>query len=106
MNVKKVSKLFWILIIVVLIKGVYYAFFIPPWEAPDEPGHVAYVQYLYSSKSLPDNMTRRPINDLSMSHSLMQQSKLLAKIQKGGGTLQRRELYNRNEYRIGVYRGN
>ncbi len=41
-----------------------------------------------------------------MSHSLMQQSKLLAKIQKGGGTLQRRELYNRNEYRIGVYRGN
>src|SRR2546422_264083 len=104
MNVKKDIVLFWILLVVFLIKGVYYSLFIPPWEAPDEPGHVAYVHYLYQSRTFPDN-TKKPINDLSMQNSLMYQRTLLVKMQKGVAP-QRKELFNRNQYRVAVFKGN
>ena len=32
-----------------LVQGLFWAVLVPPWQAPDEPSHFAYVQHLYES---------------------------------------------------------
>src|SRR5260370_39576598 len=86
------------------IKGVYFVLFIPPWEAPDEMGHAAYVSYLYINRSIPDNVTKKPIIDRSMGTSWGQQQQLLKQMQKGNIT-NKKELYDRNGYVMMINKG-
>jgi glycosyltransferase involved in cell wall biosynthesis len=41
------------ILFIFLFKNLFIIFSIPPWEAPDEPGHVSYVIYMYNNKSFP-----------------------------------------------------
>lgn len=45
------------IVIVYILKQIALAYLIPPWEAPDEPGHVGYISYLYNESKLPSSYT-------------------------------------------------
>lgn len=46
-------KVLYVILIIFLLKQTFLVFLIPPWEAPDETAHVAYIMYLYNQKSFP-----------------------------------------------------
>jgi len=45
------------ILVLYILKQIALAYFIPSWEAPDEPGHVGYISYLYNEKKLPSSFT-------------------------------------------------
>lgn len=69
----KTKNLLVLLLIFFFIKGLILIFLIPPWQAPDEPGHVAYVMYLYNEKKLPS--ISRPFISKSIINSVKLKSK-------------------------------
>ncbi|MFX1554325.1 MAG: DUF2142 domain-containing protein [Promethearchaeota archaeon] len=51
-----------LLLLLTVARGVIYAVVIPPWQAPDEPSHFAYVQFLRQNHCLP-SFQRIPASD-------------------------------------------
>ncbi len=47
------SKQLVVVLLLTLVKGLMWVVIIPPWQAPDEPSHFAYVQYLAEENQLP-----------------------------------------------------
>ena len=91
-KIKKNVLIFWVITILFLIKGIYYCFYIPPWEAPDEPGHVNYVLFLYHNKSIPGTKIMPTFNGV---HYVYQKNHILPKLQKGGDAV-----FNRNSFKL------
>src|SRR3989344_9070351 len=84
------------IILIFLIKGLFFIFLIPPWEAPDEPGHVAYVEYLYKYKRLPS--AEKPFISLSINTSFQENRKILKNIQtKEIKMSEKKELWDRSD---------
>ncbi len=79
-----------------VIKGIFYIVFIPPWEAPDEPGHFSYVRYLYIQKSIPEKSTY--IYDYAINESFFDQRKNLDNFSNTRSGIEKKELFNRNTY--------
>lgn len=102
-NISLEDIFFWAILLIFLLKGLFYIFLIPPWEAPDENAHVAYVHYLYHNHVLPDYKTKKEVIDVTLSKSRVSQRILLIKIQDR--ITRRQELYNRNQYTTAVYVG-
>lgn len=67
-----------IIILFFLIKGLFLIFLIPPWEAPDEPAHVAYVMYLWNKMRIPTSIS--PFLPESISESISGNRILMGKI--------------------------
>ncbi len=43
----------WILIGLFIVRAFIYAYYIPPWQGPDEPQHYDYIHFLQTEKTLP-----------------------------------------------------
>ncbi|OGG03751.1 hypothetical protein A2Z33_04660 [Candidatus Gottesmanbacteria bacterium RBG_16_52_11] len=80
-----------IICILVFLKGIVLIFTVPPWEAPDEPGHVSYVRYLTQTRRLPSS--RIPVQPLSVADSFLTNRHLL---QNPAATVPQ-ELFDRSE---------
>src|SRR6266581_1324662 len=72
-----------ILFLLFLIKGFYYSLFIPPWEAPDEPGHVDYVLNLYQNKEFPGVETNHRRSHSEDTSFVYQRKYVLPAVQRG-----------------------
>src|SRR3990167_1629974 len=81
-----------------LLKGLYLIFTIPPWEAPDEPGHVSYVIYLYKYKSFPSST--KPYIPTSISQSLRIERTLLTSIKNNKNLHVTLQLFNRHDNKL------
>lgn len=79
------------------IKGIFYVFYIPPWEAPDEPGHVSYVFYLFHNHKIPDTTMQPGILHAIDSSWTHQRGNLSANLQKQN--IKANDLINRNGYK-------
>jgi 4-amino-4-deoxy-L-arabinose transferase-like glycosyltransferase len=44
----------WLIVLAHVLLAVLYGVIVPPWEAHDETGHFAYVNYIVANRSLPD----------------------------------------------------
>lgn len=98
MNKNSLTGLF-LIILFFLLKGLYLIFIIPPWEAPDEPGHVAYVLYLYKYKHVPSSL--KPYILTSISDSVRKNRKNLEAVRSSRlKTLTTVELFDRNETKL------
>lgn len=53
----KKSHIITLIITLYIVKQCILTSLIPSWEAPDEPGHVGYISYLYNEKKLPSSFT-------------------------------------------------
>lgn len=53
----KVRTLLIGILVFYILKQIALVYLIPSWEAPDEPGHVGYISYLYNEKKLPSSYT-------------------------------------------------
>ncbi|MDO8498056.1 MAG: DUF2142 domain-containing protein [bacterium] len=98
---KKISSDTFLLLILLIfiIKGIFFIFLVPPWEAPDEPGHVAYVEYLYKFKNLPSAL--KPLISLSINRSFEENKKILKNIRtKKLNTIEKKDLWNRSDRRL------
>lgn len=51
----KIDRLLLIVIVLYVIKQLALITLIPSWQAPDEPGHVGYISYLYNEKKIPSS---------------------------------------------------
>lgn len=45
------------ILILYILKQLALVYLIPSWEAPDEPGHVGYISYLFNEKKIPSSYT-------------------------------------------------
>lgn len=95
----KFSLGFFLVVLIFLIKGIYLIFIIPPWEAPDETSHVAYVFYLFNYKKIPSS--QKPFVVESIISSLLQERKIVSLIKKNRFQISNRiELFDRNEKKL------
>jgi len=86
-------KFFYLLLALFLIKGIFLIFLIPPWESPEEPGHVSYVQYLVTNCAFP---LSSPFMLTSINKSLINERRIMQRIQlKEGGQIEKQTLYDR-----------
>ena len=46
------GKVFFLLFVLALVRGLIYSAVVPPWQAPDEPRHFEYVKLLYEKGRL------------------------------------------------------
>lgn len=99
----KTAFLLWLLVVIFFLKGLFYCFYIPPWEAPDEPGHVEYAHFLFQNRSFPD-MTPKVLIGRSVGESWTKQNILLKTIQKNI-TPHDKELFQRNNLYVGFFGG-
>ncbi|HEV2339399.1 MAG TPA: DUF2142 domain-containing protein [Patescibacteria group bacterium] len=100
MFLKKPAVLFWAILVFFLVKGIYFCFFIPPWEAPDETGHVKYVLYLFHYKNVPAFASQSSIKNGDGTITWRyQRNTVFPKIQKGVTNFHV-NLFNRNEYQL------
>ncbi len=88
--------LFFLVLFIFFVKGIFYIFLIPPWEAPDEPGHFSYIRYLYTYNSIPEKTT--DIYDTAINDSFFDQKKKLAQFASKGETEEKRELFDKSAY--------
>lgn len=96
---KSIPYILIFILLVFILKGIFFIFLIPPWEAPDEPGHVAYVEYLYKYKRLPSAL--KPLISLSINRSFEENGKILKNIRtKQLNTIEKRNLWDRSDRRL------
>lgn len=70
-----------LILLIFFIKGIFLAFLIPPWEAPDEPGHLSYPIYLLDQKKLPSAF--RPFIPMTIIESIKNNRKIINQLKKG-----------------------
>lgn len=97
-NYKKSTVIFLLVITFFILRGIYYCFFIPPWEAPDEPGHVKYVLNLYKNKELPSDRLRFDIGS-ELVRSWNYQKKYILPPTRSKKNNPVADLFNRNKYK-------
>ncbi len=79
-----------LIILFFLIRCVWLSFLIPPWEAPDETAHVAYVLYLYNRHELPSKY--QPFLPKTIQESITKQ--------RQSHQINKNQLFDRNDYRL------
>ncbi|KKN39868.1 hypothetical protein LCGC14_0739000 [marine sediment metagenome] len=50
---KRLPLFIWLLLALFLARAFIYAYYVPPWQGPDEPQHYDYIHSLQIEKSLP-----------------------------------------------------
>lgn len=50
---KRLPLFIWILLALFIVRAFVYAYYVPPWQGPDEPQHYDYIHYLQTEKHLP-----------------------------------------------------
>lgn len=80
------------LLICFFFKNIALIFLTPPWEAPDEPGHVAYVKFLYDKHELPS--ANKPFIPVAINRSIREER--IVRKTKTKYFSKRMELFDRN----------
>lgn len=91
-----IPKILVLILAIFIIKGLLLILLIPPWEAPDEPGHVSYVIYLYNNKKIPSSS--RPFILQSINDSFLKIKKIIKTSQeKNVESNKKIELFEKNK---------
>lgn len=90
------SKSIYLLLLLFIIKQLILVFLIPPWSADDEPGHIAYVMYLFHKKDIPSK--KKLFVPVSMWYSMASISPTLKQLKSEPELIpQKQELFYRND---------
>ncbi len=79
-----------LIILFFFVRCVWFSLLIPPWEAPDETAHVAYVLYLYNHHKLPSKY--QSFLPQSIQESMVKQ--------RQSHQINKNQLFNRTDYRL------